>query len=169
MNNDSTGSPENPIPRPAARILLLDQHSRVLLFRTCLPHRRDFSLWMTPGGGLKPVETYEEAAVRELREETGLESVKLGPCIWTRRHVWQWGDVWYDNQERFYFLRTPRFNVVPVAPDTIDGEPQLDHRWWSLQEIEAAREVEFAPRRLGTYLAPLVAGHLPKAPIDVGV
>ena len=81
--------------------------------------------------------------MRELREETGLESVKLGPCIWTRRHVWQWGNVWYDNQERFFFLRTPRFNVVPVAPDMIDGEPQLDHRWWSLQEIEAAREVEF--------------------------
>ena len=68
-----------------------------------------------------------------------------------------------------FFCGRRSFNVVPVAPDMIDGEPQLDHRWWSLQEIEAAREVEFAPRRLGTYLEPLVAGHLPKTPIDVGV
>ena len=159
---------ENPLPRPAARILLLDHSSRVLLFRTCLPHRRDFSLWVTPGGGLNPGETFEEAALRELGEETGLDLVKPGPCIWTRRHVWQWGNVWYDNQERFFFLRTPRFNVVPVVPDTIFGEPQLDHRWWSLQEIEAAQEVEFAPKRLAEHLRPIVAGHLPDTPVDVG-
>jgi len=168
MCSDSTSSAESPIPRPAARILLLDHSNRVLLFRTCLPHRRDHSLWITPGGGLKPAETYEEAALRELREETGLESAKPGPCVWTRRHVWQWGNVWYDNQEKFFFLRTPRFKVVPLNPDTIHGEPQLDYKWWSLQEIEAARDVEFAPRDLAEHLQPIVAGHLPATAIDVG-
>ena len=168
MDDDFTGSSQKPIPRPAARILLLDLSDRVLLFRTGLPHRRDFSLWITPGGGLKPEETYEQAALRELREETGLDSVKPGPCIWTRRHVWQWGDVWYDNQERFFFLQTPRFKVVPENPDTIHGEPQLDHRWWSLEEIETARQVEFAPRNLAKHLRPIVAGNLPATPVDIG-
>ena len=39
---------------------------------------------MTPGGGLEGDETFEEAAVRELREETGITGVEIGPWIWLR-------------------------------------------------------------------------------------
>ena len=39
----------------------------MLLFRWKPPN-----VWITPGGGLKPSETYEQAALRELWEETGV-------------------------------------------------------------------------------------------------
>ena len=58
-------------PRPASRILLTDPAGRVLLFRFTPDDRPPF--WCTPGGALDPGESYEQAARRELREETGLD------------------------------------------------------------------------------------------------
>src|SRR5688572_18606845 len=57
--------------RPAARILLLDDRGRVLLFRFDAGDRPPF--WATPGGAIDPGESFETAARRELREETGLD------------------------------------------------------------------------------------------------
>lgn len=59
-------------PRPAARILLLDRAGRVLLFRFDPPDRPPF--WCTPGGALDPGESHEQAARRELLEETGIDA-----------------------------------------------------------------------------------------------
>jgi 8-oxo-dGTP diphosphatase len=64
--------------RPAARILLTDGIGRVLLFRFDPDDRPPF--WVTPGGALDPGETYEEAARRELLEETGI-AADPGPQV----------------------------------------------------------------------------------------
>jgi 8-oxo-dGTP diphosphatase len=47
---------------------LIFEHGRVLL-----AHRRDIDWWNLPGGGLEPGETVDEAVVREVLEETGLQ------------------------------------------------------------------------------------------------
>ena len=44
------------------------QMGKVLLCR-----RNDFDVWNLPGGGMEKGETVDEAVVREVREETGLE------------------------------------------------------------------------------------------------
>ena len=67
MADDEDRSDMTPVPRPAARVLLLDAKDRCLLFSWKPPN-----VWITPGGGLEPGDTYEQAALRELLEETGL-------------------------------------------------------------------------------------------------
>jgi 8-oxo-dGTP pyrophosphatase MutT (NUDIX family) len=63
--------PKAPRPtsrKPSASVLVRDQAGRVLLLQ-----RPDSGLWTIPTGAVKKGETVPEAAVRECREETGLQ------------------------------------------------------------------------------------------------
>ncbi|GEP37301.1 NUDIX hydrolase [Nocardioides psychrotolerans] len=59
-----------------ASVALVDRRGRVLLQERDSRPRIDPDRWGYPGGGVEPGETYEQAAYRELEEETG---VRLEP------------------------------------------------------------------------------------------
>jgi 8-oxo-dGTP diphosphatase len=56
--------------RTAAYAVLVDGEDRILL---ALWNEGDRPAWTLPGGGVEPGETPEDAAVREVREETGFD------------------------------------------------------------------------------------------------
>ncbi|HEX3680685.1 MAG TPA: NUDIX domain-containing protein, partial [Galbitalea sp.] len=68
--------------RLTSRILLFDEAGCILLFLTIAPDTSKFARWVTPGGGVDPGETHEQAAVRELFEETGLAIGDPGTPVW---------------------------------------------------------------------------------------
>ncbi|MEO2019843.1 MAG: NUDIX domain-containing protein [Fuerstiella sp.] len=51
-----------------AAVVFDDEKENVLLVK-----RRDVPIWVLPGGGIDPGESPEQAAVREVQEESGLE------------------------------------------------------------------------------------------------
>lgn len=65
---------ENPLP--AVTALVLNREKRLLLGKRAVEPAR--GCWCLPGGFMELGETMEEAALRELQEETGLEGTVLG-------------------------------------------------------------------------------------------
>jgi ADP-ribose pyrophosphatase YjhB (NUDIX family) len=153
--------------RQAARAVVLDPADRILLVRFQFPAR---TVWATPGGGIDHGETHEQAIVRELAEEAGLEEVELGPWIWTRTHVFPFeSGRWDGQQERYVLVRTPAFEPAPrFTPDELAAEFVTAVRWWTQAELAAA-EALFAPRRLPELVAALLRDGPPGEPVDAGV
>jgi 8-oxo-dGTP pyrophosphatase MutT (NUDIX family) len=164
-------SPDDPIDRPTARVLLLDEHGRALLFTVEEPDQDTGKrFWFPPGGGVEPGETHEEAARRELLEETGIDH-DPGPCIWIRDPIlWYFRpqETWYRTAERYYLVRVEQPEV------TVDGWTELEIQmisrlqWWSLEEMLTSDDL-FVPRRLAELLPPILRGEIPREPIEVGL
>ena len=136
------GSRENPVPREAGRVLLLDAAGRVLLVRGSDPGRPGSRYWFTIGGGLDPGESVAEAAARELYEETGLrvEPGDLGEPLRHEVTEFPYDGVWYRQRQAYFVLRVPAWEV-PVEALSPDEEHFIhEHRWWSVEEIAATDE-----------------------------
>lgn len=165
----AVNSPENPVPRPSARVILISPRDEVLLFRgvnTDQPGSRPF--WFAPGGGIEQGETPEQAALRELWEETGLEGLELGPCVWLRSHVWRFQGMWVDSRERYYVARVPEFEVQHTKLDDYEVGFLDVHRWWGLEAMLAAED-RMVPGEFAALLPDLLAGRYPATPITVGI
>lgn len=129
--------------RKAARLLVINPAEQILLFRfhytaDALAGTRH---WATPGGGVEAGETFHQAAIRELREETGLRVASVGEPLEERRFPL----LMPDGET---VLAIERYFLVPVQ-DTVlsqeewtehEREVMTDHHWWSLQELNATHE-----------------------------
>jgi ADP-ribose pyrophosphatase YjhB (NUDIX family) len=151
--------------RPVARVVLIDDEDRVLLFDTLLPYTR---VWMTPGGGLKPGERPEDGAKRELWEETGVTDVTLSPCIWRVRFRFEREGLVYDQDEYYFAARAAGRDVDDANREVKERSEILEHRWWRLTEIRSSA-ASFRPRELAGLLPSILAGDVPEAPLIAGV
>jgi ADP-ribose pyrophosphatase YjhB (NUDIX family) len=70
--DDPAAPPANSLV-PAASAIVVDARGRILLHR-----RRDNDRWALPGGVMELGESLGDCAVREVREETGLEVEPVG-------------------------------------------------------------------------------------------
>jgi 8-oxo-dGTP pyrophosphatase MutT (NUDIX family) len=115
------------------------------------------SYWHVVAGGVEPGETAEEAAARELREETGLDAAPVAP-----REVVEYVYPLTEEPAERRAAYDPSVAEVLVtcfvtdAPD--DWEPELDwehdgYRWCSPAEAAATLRWPETARALADYLA----------------
>ena len=127
--------------RRAARGLLVTPERELLLMCMELPWLAT-PIWIVPGGGLNPGETWKEALVRELHEETGLRVTSVGPHVWERTLPIEHHATLTRLHERYFVVHTPRFD-----PDTKRLEQRerawfREFRWWPLTALSADPAVD---------------------------
>lgn len=127
--------------RRAARIIVLDGETRALMFRFDVSGRPPF--WVTAGGECDPGESFEDAARRELFEETGItadpgsEIARMTPEFVTVE-----GEP-VQADERFFLVRVADTAVSTAGHTALEQQVMTQHRWFTLDELENWHEAVF--------------------------
>lgn len=159
------------IERSAVRLVVLDTEDKLLLFHTHdLDHPDIGRWWELPGGGIDAGETYLDAAVRELREETGIvaDPARIGPPTWRRRASFRSRKKRHLQDEVIVALR------LSVPAPTVDESERMDYeregyfdfRWWPVPEIVTSDE-RFYPGQLPTLLGAFLDGEEIDEPFEL--
>jgi 8-oxo-dGTP pyrophosphatase MutT (NUDIX family) len=146
--------------RVSARVILLDEDGKVLLFCGSDPARAGADArrwWFTVGGAVEPGEELADTAVRELAEETGLAlspAELLGP-VWRREAVIDFNGSVMRSEEMFFVHRTTRFEPVTTGHTALERRYIHGHRWCDetmIGELVGKGEMVY-PLQLGELLA----------------
>ncbi|MEK0414552.1 MAG: hypothetical protein RL070_2040 [Bacteroidota bacterium] len=96
-----------------------------------LMYRRGF--WDLPKGKLDPGELIPECAVREVQEETGLQTISLGEFICMTTHTYF--DTWLQKevvkQTHWYSMKATALDTEKLNPQT---EEDIEKIEWVLME-----------------------------------
>ncbi|MFK3880639.1 NUDIX hydrolase [Pantoea agglomerans] len=136
--------------RPSSRLIIVSPDNRVLLFRFC--HKdgvlRGKTYWATPGGGLEKNESFEQAAIRELFEETGLIRTLTGPQIASQNFTMMLpsGETVLA-EERFFMIDANTVELDRSGWSSNEQEVIRDYHWWTIEELIHTNETIF-PRDL---------------------
>jgi 8-oxo-dGTP pyrophosphatase MutT (NUDIX family) len=150
------------VERDVVRLIVLDTDSHVLLL-----HTRDSTdpdsgtCWELPGGGIDKAETYTEAAIRELREETGLTITlsQLGTPQWRRDATYRYRGHRRLQHEQILWVRlNTRTPAIDMSHrDSLEQDDCFGSRWWPIAEI-ATSHARFYPGHLPVLLPRFLSG-----------
>ena len=112
------------------RVVILDKENRILMVKQ---HHDEKDIWMVPGGGIEEGESSMAAAVREMKEETGLD-VEIDRLIWHTEEVSARGQRFVN----FFMGRIKGGELTLGADPEFDNEHQVlrEVRFMSREEIE---------------------------------
>lgn len=139
--------PELPVTVDTVIFTVLDGTLQVLLVRRAEEHLT--GLWSLPGGFVAPDEPLESAALRELRDATGVTDVYL-------EQLYTFGDPGRDTRGRVIsvaYVALLAADRCPLVPNELEAEA----RWWPVYDLpplafDHPRMIEIALDRVRTKL-----------------
>ncbi len=140
--------------RRSARVIVLDPQTRVLMFRYDIAGRDPF--WVTAGGECEAGESFEDAARRELFEETGFQ-LDCGEQIarTTPQFVTPAGEP-VQADERYFIVRVEEARIDTSRHTALERKLMTQHRWFTLDELGDWPEAVY-PENLGFMIAEYAA------------
>ncbi len=120
--------------------MLFEEAGDVLLIRFVVPRENgEFVFWALPGGEIEAGETEIEAAVREVKEELGLEVDVAGPVYCDRNQFLHQGEM-QDNTDFLFCAKCRREEPQLMGVTADEREIMREIRWWSEEEIAKSPE-----------------------------
>ena len=120
--------------------MLFDNAGDVLLVRFVVPRAEgEFVFWALPGGEIEAGESEIEAAVREVKEELGLELEVAGPVYRDSNQFLHHGEM-QDNVDFLFKAACGREEPRLIGVTADEREIMKEIRWWSVAEIAASLE-----------------------------
>ncbi|MDY6951810.1 MAG: NUDIX hydrolase [Thermodesulfobacteriota bacterium] len=115
-------------PQTAVGAIVVKDEKVLMVKRVHAPGE---GLWAIPGGGVELGETLEEAAEREVKEETGIVIRARGP-------VYTFDLIEHDAAGRVRF----HYVIVDLLADYVNGQPRprddaCEARWVAPEELDA--------------------------------
>jgi 8-oxo-dGTP pyrophosphatase MutT (NUDIX family) len=131
--------------RHAARVIVRSQ-GKMLLELDTDPGTPGSGWWVTPGGGVDGDETYKQAAVRELLEETGLridEDDLIGPIAHQYvRHGYS--DEILEQDEQIFAANVAMFTPQPAGFTEAELVTMAGFAWMDADDMRADPHAELS-------------------------
>lgn len=127
--------------RRSARVIVLDKANRVLLFRFDVSDRPPF--WVTAGGECEEGESFENAARRELFEETGIRADPSEQIARTTPEFVTVEGEPVQADERYFVVRVNEAAIDTGGHTRLEQQVMTQHRWFELAELSDWPEAIF--------------------------